>query len=529
MSTDTSDPPCHQPASSASVDEGVFRDLVAKRAARLLDTAAYLSHAPAGPGLTRPLLGNLFCQSTQIEELLDQYGTSHNQRWWRFRALTATIKLFASVSYKLQHLHHVLPSYRLQPIDRDFAAATLGALTAGGEVVRQAAVRLLEEAHHLEVPIPARRLRDSDYSEQLPAGHLPHDRDDGCSDSAATVVTHLATEFLNLAAETEPLQSIVAATPDDYRTYYPDPLSAERLRHLQYRFHNLQSLYDTYVSATRAEHLDADMPVLRGHVSVMFHLLEIATELAHYCERHLRLQSSDPAARRQAVVDVHAPLTVLMGYAFTYSSLCLGCGRRLCQEMLKRYAEVGRVEVPVPNFRGFHVRPSTLVAKVVTHYGSDVRLELDGQSYDASSPLELFRANEKINSRKRRSLVREISELPLRQEVGTPEAMRTAVLEVVFALAERGKLVIYEQPLALSDTLPDALDAREGGLLEHVGAEITRLQATGQIDINTGLTVSFVGDKRVLADIELLAKHGYGEDSFGNNIPLPKELSYLRR
>jgi hypothetical protein len=262
---------------------------------------------------------------------------------------------------------------------------------------------------------------------------------------------------------------------------------------------------------------------------VMFHLLEIGTELAHYCERHLRLQSTDPAARRQAVVDAHAPLAVLMGFAFTYCSLYLVCGRRLCQEMLKRYAEVGQVEVPVPNFRGFHVRPSTLVAKVVAHYGSDVRLELDGQSYDAGSPLELFRANEKINSRKRRSLVKEIAGLPLRQEICTPEAMRTAVLEVVFALAERGKLVIYEQPLSLSDTLSDTFDARDGGLLEQVSAEITRLQAAGQIDINTDLTVSFVGDKRVLADIELLAKRGYGEDSFGNNIPLPKKLSYLRR
>jgi hypothetical protein len=43
------------------------------------------------------------------------------------------------------------------------------------------------------------------------------------------------------------------------------------------------------------------------------------------------------------------------------------------------------------------------------------------------------------------------------------------------------------------------------------------------------LNITFVGDKRVLADIEILAHHGYGEDSFGNNIPLPKALAYLRR
>jgi hypothetical protein len=52
---------------------------------------------------------------------------------------------------------------------------------------------------------------------------------------------------------------------------------------------------------------------------------------------------------------------------------------------------------------------------------------------------------------------------------------------------------------------------------------------TGKIDIGTTIKVVFVGDKRVLADIKLLADNGYGEDSFGNNIPLPEGLTYLRK
>ena len=59
--------------------------------------------------------------------------------------------------------------------------------------------------------------------------------------------------------------------------------------------------------------------------------------------------------------------------------------------------------------------------------------------------------------------------------------------------------------------------------------QIAGLQATGQIDIRTDLTVTFIGDKRVLADVDALARHGYGEDAFGNNVLLPRELSYLRR
>jgi hypothetical protein len=33
----------------------------------------------------------------------------------------------------------------------------------------------------------------------------------------------------------------------------------------------------------------------------------------------------------------------------------------------------------------------------------------------------------------------------------------------------------------------------------------------------------------VLADIVQLAESGYGEDSFGNNVPLPEKLTYLRK
>ena len=49
------------------------------------------------------------------------------------------------------------------------------------------------------------------------------------------------------------------------------------------------------------------------------------------------------------------------------------------------------------------------------------------------------------------------------------------------------------------------------------------------VDIRMPLSVIFIGDHRPLQDIEILAKSGYGEDAQGNNIPLPKEISYLHK
>jgi hypothetical protein len=153
-------------------------------------------------------------------------------------------------------------------------------------------------------------------------------------------------------------------------------------------------------------------------------------------------------------------------------------------------------------------------------------MDMDGKLFDAGSPLDLFRANETINARKRRWLAEEIARVhPDRAGPLDAAAIEAAVLAIVHRLAGEGKIVVYRQPLQLSEQIGQ----REGGVLENTVAEIAGLQATGQIDIRTDLTVTFIGDKRVLADVDALARHGYGEDAFGNNVLLPRELSYLRR
>lgn len=514
-----------QPSTAPTITGAVFADLIAKRAQRLLGLAQYLStQRRAAMTLNRPLVADLLSQSAQLEEFLDAYGARNNRHWSRFRSLTAAIKLFADVSYELLHIQHVLPSYRLLSIDQDFPEDTAKTLAFTQDVLIHAARAILAEASRHNLPMPVHRLEEQDYAEHLPAGQLPHDCAIRKIKSASETVTHLATAFLNLAAESQLLHIAGRTEPGDYPSCFPDPVSEESLRYLKFRFHSLQALYDTYVSETKIELLDADLQILRGHISVIFHLLETATQFAHYYERHLNSKTGSSSLRRKPVVDVTTLLVVLMNYSLAYASLFLSGGQRLCRTMLKRYAVVGKVQAPVPTYRGFHVRPATLVARIVQHYGSDVRMEMDDQSYDASSPLDIFRANEKINAQKRRWLISEIALQGLPQEDLDAQQIKSAVLNVVLKLAQQGKLVVYQQPLQLSDEF-----SQEGIILEIVTQEIARLQATGQVDIKTDLKITFIGDKRVLTDIVLLAKSGYGEDNFGNNIALPKELAYLRR
>jgi len=508
------------------VNEQDFHRLVEKRADMLLALANYLSSCENPRAiLTRPLLGEFLSQSMQFEELLDTYDAGKNCLWCNLRSLTATIKLFADASYELMHIQHRVSSYRLMPVERDFVAATEEALAYAGGILAQTCREMLNRATERNVKTRQKpEIADAYEEYQLP-GRLAHNCGARQVDTVAGTVALLATAFLNLASESEDVRAASRARPEEYAMRASGALSEERLRSLEFQFHNLQSQYDTYVSGTKAEHADTDLPVLRGHVSVVFHLLRIGTLFAHYYERHMNKQHCAHPPHTASLVEAGPLLSVLMNYSVTYIDLYIGRAVSLCQDMLKRYAEVGRIDVSIPKYRGFHVRPSTLISKLVLHYGSKVQMLLGEEVYDASSSLDLFRANEKINAQKRRWLAREIVRLDLVPEHSDSEDPLAIVRAVVLALAEKSKLVMYEQPLEL----PERICGSEGTLLERVISEAGRLLAMGKIDISIDMTAQFVGDKRVLADIQILADHGYGEDSFGNNVPLPRQLAYLRR
>jgi len=554
MKTQTTTPPATDGRLSETIPEDDFRALIASRSARLLAVASRLSRqSSATSRLGRPLLGELLHQSTEVEELLDAYGSRTNRRWNAFRSVVAAIKLFADVSYELLHIEHVVPSYRLPAIEERFAAATEEAIDTTWRVLLRAADQTLAQAKRLYLPIPPEEAAPEILDEELPGGRLLSDMARRGSETVSETVTRLATAFLNLAADSRLLHAPAKVPPPEYPALVPDPVSEESLRALQHRFHNCQSLYDTHVSGTEAEALDPDLRVLRGYVSVVLHLLRTATAFAHYYERHVTPPMNGSASSASARFAGGAPaaaaagatlitgrelLNTLMDYSIRFASRYLTCGEQLCRQMLRHYAEVIRITAPVPRYRGFHVRPSTLVAKIVQHYGSEVKMEIDGDTYDAGSPLEIFRVNEKINARKRRWLGEEMSRLSYLSSEWTGTDVKAAVRHVMAMLLEQGKLVLYEQPLQLPDDLfpaegePAAAEGLSGPgttLLSRVTAVLARLQAVGKIDIEADLTVDLVGDKRVLADIKLLAENGYGEDNFGNNIALPEKLRYLRR
>lgn len=508
------------------INEQDFREIAARKSNELL----YLAHQVRACDdlntlLTRPFFGRMHYEAAKVEEMLDAYNARNNDYWSRFRSLVAAAKVFTDVGYMFRHLQYTAPDYRLLPIDQDFFSETQHAMTVILETIGRISNELLLEAAKLQMNPDPDLFKYIAFEETLVHARLPQTRQPRRTESPGKTVVHLATVFLNQSEESQLLEIHRKVSRNEYASCIPDTVSEKDLRLIEGRFHNLQSIYDTYISDSNFESQNSDLPVLRGHVSIIFHLMEIATRLAHYYERHMTVLGRYFKENSEKLISAADLLDILMGYNISFANLFLKTGQNLCRHMIQEYAEQGEILVPVPAYRGFHVRPSTLVAKIVIHYGSKVFLEFDGTMYDASSPLELFRVNERINAIKRQKVAEHIVNLPVLKQLADAEIQESTLGVVLMGLWEQEKVVLYDGSISIDD-----FPSFEGETLaEYAKRGLAHLLAMGRIDIRTDIKAKFIGDKRVLEDIRLLANHGYGEDNFGNDIVLPRELSYLRR
>jgi hypothetical protein len=513
------------PDPSPLVGYPAFRDLVGTRARPLLTVAVgSIALRPGQLALTRPLLGQILAESSQLEELLDAYGARTSGQWYVFRTRIAALKNFSQAGYELLHLAHAAQSYNLREQTPAFVKDTEDTVRYLAGLLLCSLKGLYAEAQTLGLSIPAEGLRPDSFIEVLPPGRLPRDRTRVHQETVTSRVLSLATQFLHDTERASFLRKIASAKPQTYASLIGDQVSEERLRGLEMRFHNLQSLYDTYVSDSETETLDPQLPALRGHTSAVLHLLRIGTILVHFYERHIRLNRQALFQSEGCAYTEEEFLGVIVVYCLGYSQRFLDMARRICRQMLRRYAQVETTEVPVPRFHGFHVRPSTLVAAIVGHYGSEITMECGGVTYNAGVPMDFFRANEWINRQKREFVYAQLAALPLariEQEAGD---RRLALRDTLFRLAERRTIVIHEHPLPLDGLVGQA----DVPFDEVLRSAIAALLAERKINIESDILVRFTGDRRVLQDIRILAKSGYGEDAAGNNTVLPETLGYLR-
>jgi hypothetical protein len=514
------------------ISEEEFLNIFQKQTSELLKICAYLNEKEEKDFLyTKRFYGNVTTQSRILEDFLDDYGAKNNRNWIYFRELTASARYMGFSAYMIQHLRNRYALYDLKSSEaKTFLDHTIETQDFLNTAIKNVFRSIGDEARRLGLPTPVEKLNEEDFLDVASNKMLPHNVDEDFSSKEEENVVKIASEYLNIMRDHEDFKIDHNYRVEEIEPLIPEYISEEKLRRFQLRIHNLQSVYDTYIKDTKIELENTPLNSMRGCIAVALHLAEIATTLTHFYERHeSEIRHEKVREEIEIIIDKGQILNCIVNYCLLHCYNHLEKGNSLARSFLKNYVIMDSIRVPIPIYMGFHVRPATLVMKIVKHYGSEVTMHIDTEAYDASSALDIFRANEKISAKKRRLILKEIKPCKAQGEIPSHE-VQYVVLEELNRLMQERKLISYEE-LSLDDVLCETEEksVRPGEITTFVSKEIKRLMTEGKIDIRIDVYATFTGDQRALKDIETLARAQYGEDEKGNNIELPPEIDYLRK
>jgi hypothetical protein len=349
---------------------------------------------------TQKLFSTLVSTSMLLEDFLDFHGAKNNKNWYFYRELTATVRHLSLAANFQKHISNRLVFYDLVDIG-DFpreGESTLEFLTSA--LMKMAPV-ILKEARRLKIRIPETLFSAADFPSMVTSEMLDYDIDDKDKDQQKKNIVKISSEFLNIAKSFDQLKFYEPYSHKEILAIVPNKINEVEIRRYEMLVHNLQSSFDTYVIHGGFRFGNRELKRLRGHFSVVFHLLQMVGRLLHFYERHLHAAGYKNTYKKVQVslsnfVNPKILLDRTINYGLFYACHFLTIGIELAQQILNENIERSTIKVGVPVKLGFHGRPCLLVAKIVQNYGGQVELCVGSDRFDASSVLDLQWAGGKI-------------------------------------------------------------------------------------------------------------------------------------
>jgi len=349
---------------------------------------------------SKRLYSKLIGTSQVLEDFLDFHGAKNSKEWYFYRELSAAVRHLSLGGYSQLHILNRLAFYGL-PDTRDFENEGKVAHRFITTCLMQLAPVIIDEARRLNISLPKERYSRSHFPGITTSEMLNYDIDDMDKDLQKKNIVKIASEFLSIVAQFEPLGFFKPYALKEMLEIVPDRVSEVEMRRFEMLVHNLQSSFDTYVIHGGFRLGNRKLKQLRGFFSVVFHLLQMIGRLLHFYERHLHEAGykniyKKVQDRLSALINPETLLDRTINYGLFYICHFLTTGKELATEILNENIERSSVSVGVPFKLGFHSRPSLLIAKTVQYYGGQVELCVGTDRFDASSVLDIQWAGGKI-------------------------------------------------------------------------------------------------------------------------------------
>ena len=352
---------------------------------------------------TKKLYSKLITTSHILEDFLDFHGAKKNKEWIFYRELSATIRHLALACYSQRHILNRFKFYFFENTRYDtFKLEAFDTLKILQEAIKLAAPVILEEAGRLQIKLPDKGYDLSFFPGISSIQQLDHNIDDFNSKAQQREnLTRISSEFLEVVKDFEQFEFYERYDLKTINTLVPDQFNEVIIRRYEMLIHNIQSSFDSYVVNTKSSPQNLILEQLRSHFSIVFHLLQVTGSLLHFYERHLHDIGFKDVYKNVSeslsnLIDPDVVLDRAINFCLYYAWKFLSSGKAVALKILNENMETSTIEVGIPKDRGFHSRPSLLVAKIVQHYGGEVKMLVNSDVFDASSVLDIQWAGGKI-------------------------------------------------------------------------------------------------------------------------------------
>ncbi|MHC5210987.1 MAG: HPr family phosphocarrier protein [Planctomycetota bacterium] len=324
-----------------------------------------------------------------LETFLDDYGARQNRTFVILGELTASVRGLAGVKATALHLSDRLPRYQVL-VETGPLAANLSETRAFlDRAIIALFQRLQEEASQWgfgkeivdvrsETPVLQRRL-------------LPRNLDEVESVDERQHIAEIGAQFLKVLETSRSLDLGFERPRETLAEFVASHATEERCRWYESTVHSMQSMYDTYVLHTSVERDHPWLQALRGHASIALHLLEMATGLMHFYERHENDIRHEGARDAIAAVvpkqdTLHAAVNVCLRHAYLF----VEGASATAHQILNTFVRQARLTLSMPAGVTFHARPLALIVQVARHYGTPLEISFDGERASATSLMGLI-------------------------------------------------------------------------------------------------------------------------------------------
>jgi len=369
------------------IGEADFRVLVETRLQPLFQILALLrSDATIEP--SKRLLWRIREETHTLETFLDDYGARLNRTYGYLAEVMSSVRSFARAIFEMVHIRDRYHRYSLLdgPDEREriLADTEVALRTSYAQMLALLSDAETDAIERIGMHVGGGAANERDLVERPPTMVLPHDVDEGAVLDGHDRVAEIASKYLRVAENWRKFELKPMGDPADRRRFVRTRYNEEQASKAHGVMLSLQARYDTYIAGTSDE--TPQLATLRGHLTMSLHLFAVAAHLVHFYERHendIRFEAAK--ARIASVVPKQDVVDCVVSYCLRHAGDYLLRGEPLARELLRHNLSEREQTLAIPESVAFHARPASLIVRVVNHYGTEVEIEMGGQSADARS------------------------------------------------------------------------------------------------------------------------------------------------